>query len=81
MVGVSLALTLAGGIYVWLAANPQWLYLKISLGLLCSSVLLLLLFIGDELHWWSIDNQFLDNLAIVWLVVTLLGAGIYYWLN
>lgn len=72
--------TLISGLHVWLSEHPAWAVFKASLaGLLCVLALTVLV-LGKEFHWWQIDGELLDKLAVFWIALTIGVMGITYWL-
>jgi hypothetical protein len=80
LLGVSLLMTLASGLQVWLSQNPAWPWFKASLAALLCSLTLMAIMLGKEFHWWYVDGKTLDHLAMAWIGVTLIGVLITYWL-
>jgi hypothetical protein len=46
---------------------------------LCSLILMVIM-LGKEFHWWYVDGETLDHLAMAWIGVTLIGFLVSYWM-
>jgi hypothetical protein len=80
LLGVSLLMTLASGLQVWLSQNPAWPWFKASLAALLCSLILMVIMLGREFHWWYVDGETLDHLAMAWIGVTLTGFAVTWWM-
>jgi hypothetical protein len=63
LLGVSLLMTLASGLQVWLSQSPAWPWFKASLAAFLCSLILMVIMLGKEFHWWYVDGETLDYLA------------------
>ena len=77
---MTLLLVIGFGLQVWLSQVPNWPWFYTSLTGFIMSLIFLALVLGNEFNWWEIDKQFLDGLAVFWIVFVILsmaGAGWY----
>lgn len=73
--------TVASGLQVWLSQQPAWALFKASLAGLLVAAALTLAVVGKEFRWWDIDGELLDNLAWLWVAVTVAAAAVTYWFS
>jgi len=43
-------------------------------------LVLMIVVLGKEFHWWQLDGELLDKLGVFWIVLTLAVMGVTYWL-
>jgi len=68
------------GLGAWFAENPRWLSFKVSAAGFLMAVVLALIFLGKEVHWWHIDGEALDYLAYMWIALTIAIMAATYWI-
>jgi hypothetical protein len=77
---VSLLALAASAWQVWSSQNPAWPAFKASAAAVLSSLMLMGVVLGQEFGWWRIDGEILDSLGVAWVAVTVIAAGLTYWL-
>lgn len=75
--GLALLVT---GVSARFSDAPRWLWFKVSAAGFGMALVLALVFLGKELHWWHIDGEALDYLAYVWIVLTTVAMAATYWI-
>lgn len=78
LLGLTLLSTVASGWQVWQSPHPAWAWFKASLAGLVFVLVLVVIVLGREFHWWSIDGELLDFLGALWIVLTIAVMAVTY---